>query len=106
MNNMFDSTKDELFSALATLETPEEFRKFITDICTIKEIHEMSQRLSVAKMLTDGKIYTDIEKKTGASTATISRVSRALRYGEGGYGIALRRLSASETEKENSKGNI
>lgn len=82
----------ELFEGILKLESIEECGKFFEDLCTIKEINAMAQRLEVAKMLNDNKKYTEIEKKTGASTATISRIARFLNYGAGGYKIILERL--------------
>lgn len=83
---------DQLFEAILTLKTREECYKFFDDIATMNEIQSLSQRLQVAKMLNNGKTYNAIEKKTNASTATISRVRRCLDYGSGGYRIALNRL--------------
>lgn len=82
-----------LYNAIVALENTEESEKFLCDILSIKEIAEISQRLEVAKLLRDGWVYTDISAKTGASTATISRVNRCLNYGEGGYEIVLSRLA-------------
>lgn len=75
----------ELFRAILSLSTEEECAAFFEDICTIKEIQDLSQRYSVAKMLYLGEKYQNIETKTGASTATISRVNKCLNYGSGGY---------------------
>lgn len=83
---------DELFDAILMLKTKEECYRFFEDICTIKEIQSIAQRLEVAKLLTMKKTYTEIESKTGASTATISRVNRSLNYGVDGYKIVLERL--------------
>lgn len=82
---------DELFDAILLLETKEECYRFFEDLCTIKEINSIAQRLEVAKLLTMKKTYTEIESKTGASTATISRVNRSLNYGVDGYKIILRK---------------
>ena len=76
---------DELFDAILKLETREECYTFFEDLCTINEILSLSQRLDVAKMLRDKKTYMEIAEKTGASTATISRVNRSLSYGNDGY---------------------
>lgn len=84
---------DELFEAILKLETIEECYRFFEDICTINEIKSLAQRLEVAKMLRAKKTYQDIAEETGASTATISRVNRALTYGADGYNIILDRLS-------------
>ena len=80
------------FQAILTLETEEECAAFFEDVCTIKEIQDISQRLSVAEMLNDGEKYQTIEEKTGASTATISRVNKCLNYGSGGYRPVLEKL--------------
>ncbi|MBQ4136871.1 MAG: TrpR-like protein YerC/YecD [Clostridia bacterium] len=80
------------FSAILTLETAQECSNFFEDICTIKEIQDISQRLEVAKQLKEGKVYTEIAASTGASTATISRVNKCLSYGSGGYKTVLERL--------------
>lgn len=87
-----DSLTDQLFEAILMLEDVEECYKFFEDICTINEIKAMAQRLEVAKMLQDGATYEEIAKKTGASTATISRVKRYLNYGADGYQMILKRL--------------
>lgn len=91
MNNIFDDTTHHFFMAILSLKNEEECEKFFSDVCTVKEIREIAQRYEVVKMLTAGCVYNDIAKKTGASTATISRVSRALQFGEGGYKIAMDR---------------
>ena len=82
---------NKFFEALLSLKTTEECEKFFEDICTIKELMDISQRYEVAVMLSEGKVYTEIAAKTGASTATISRVNRCLNYGSGGYKIAIDR---------------
>ena len=86
----FSMTKfDDLFKAILALENVEECRKFFEDVCTIKELQAIAQRLDVAKMLSEGKNYQEISKQTGASTATISRVAKCLNYGAGGYDLVL-----------------
>lgn len=86
----FSMTKfDDLFKAILTLESVEDCRKFFEDVCTIKELEAIAQRLDVAKMLSNGKNYQEISKETGASTATISRVAKCLNYGAGGYDLVL-----------------
>lgn len=82
----------KLYKAILTLKTEEECAAFFDDICTIQELEALSQRLEVACQLKDGKSYIDINKNTGASTATICRVSKALNYGDGGYDTAIERL--------------
>ncbi|HBM75413.1 MAG TPA: TrpR-like protein YerC/YecD [Clostridiaceae bacterium] len=83
---------DELFEAILVLKTKEECYRFFEDICTINELQDLSQRLEVAKMLKEKKTYFEIAGKTGASTATISRVNRCLNYGADGYNLVLKRL--------------
>lgn len=91
-SKIHDQWTDELFKAILLLENTEECYNFFEDICTISEIKAMAQRLEVAKMLKEGYTYMDISEKTGASTATISRVNRSLNYGADGYRIVLERL--------------
>ena len=82
-----------LFKAVLTLETVEDCYKFFDDICTVPELKSISQRLAVAKMLNEKRVYSEIVAKTGASTATISRVNRSLNYGSDGYALVIERLS-------------
>ncbi len=96
-NFQTDSTK-EFFKALLLLKSEDECSNFFEDICTVKELQDISQRLEVAKMLSKGKSYQIVSKETGASTATISRVNRCLVYGSGGYKIILDRLDSTEAE--------
>ena len=81
--------QERLFAAILSLESAEECRCFFEDLCTIKELNEMAQRLEVAVLLKQGETFNNIVEKTGASTATISRVNRCLRYGAGGYRSVL-----------------
>ena len=83
---------DQLFEAVLCLQSVEECRAFFGDLCTIKELQDLSQRLNVAIRLTEGKNYGDVSAETGVSATTISRINRCLVYGEGGYRIALDRL--------------
>lgn len=83
-----------LFEAVLSLESFEECVAFFEDICTIKELQDLSQRLSVAEMLNNGEKYQSIEERTGASTATISRVNKCLNYGSGGYLAVLEKKKA------------
>ncbi len=87
-----DANVDYLFKAILTLETVEECYSFFDDLCTIAELKAISQRLQVARMLSQQKVYSDIVSQTGASTATISRVNRSLNYGSDGYRIVFDRL--------------
>ena len=82
----------KLFSAIITLENEQECAAFFDDICTVQELEALAQRLEVACQLLDGKSYVDINKTTGASTATICRVSKCLNYGDGGYKTVIDRL--------------
>lgn len=91
---------DDLFEAILKLENIEECYRFFEDICTIKEIESITQRLEVAKLLKVNKTYNEIEEVTGASTATISRINRALNYGADGYNIVLSRLGFDNEESE------
>lgn len=83
---------DELFEAILTLKSKEECYKFFTDVCTVNEIKALTQRYHVAKLLMDSTTYSEIVEKTGASTATISRVKRSIDFGEGGYELAMNRI--------------
>ena len=83
---------DNLFDIILKLETREECYEFFEDLCTINELLSLSQRFEVAKMLREKKTYLDIAEKTGASTATISRVNRSLNYGSDGYEKVFERL--------------
>ncbi|EHI56723.1 TrpR protein YerC/YecD [Johnsonella ignava ATCC 51276] len=87
---------DCLFKAVLTLENIEECYAFFGDVCTVNEIISIAQRYEVARMLKDGKTYIEISETTKASTATISRVNRALRYGNDGYELAFKRQKNTE----------
>lgn len=87
-----NKASDLLFDAILSLETREDCYRFFDDLCTINEIISLSQRFEVATMLKDGKTYIEIGEKTGASTATISRVNRALNYGNNGYQSVIDKL--------------
>lgn len=96
MENFSINQFDELFNAILKLETVEDCRKFFEDVCTIKELQDIKQRLEVASLLTEGKNYQEVCKETGASTATISRVNKCIMYGKGGYKLVLDK----KTDKE------
>ena len=87
---------DRLYKAILMLETEEECYNFFQDLCTIPELRSMEQRYEVASLLNDGLIYNDILERTGASSATISRVNRSLIYGAGGYESVLEKMKAAE----------
>lgn len=87
---------DLLFNSILTLDNVEECYEFFEDICTVNELLSLSQRLEVAKMLREENTYLEIAQKTGASTATISRVNRSLNYGNDGYDMVFARLKDVE----------
>ena len=89
---------EQLFDAILSLENREECFDFFEDVCTINELLSLSQRFEVAKMLREHKTYLDIAEKTGASTATISRVNRSLNYGNDGYDKVFKRLNMLDND--------
>ena len=91
---------DTLYRAIVLLQTEEECRNFLQDLCTVSELKAMEQRMEVAMLLDDGLIYSDILERTGASSATISRVNRCLQYGADGYQTILPRLDPIWEEKK------
>ena len=91
---------DHLFEAIMCLKDKEEFYAFFEDVCTINEILSLSQRFEVAKMLVEKRTYLEISEKTGASTATISRVNRSLNYGCDGYRMVFERMGIEMDDKE------
>lgn len=99
MNPIRNKATEKLFSAILTLDNIEECFHFFEDLCTIKELDDISQRFCVAEMLSEGKNYQEISRETGASTATISRVNRCLSYGDGGYRTVLQKLKSEENKK-------
>lgn len=96
-----DELLDRLFEAVLVLENIDECYQFFEDICTVAELKSLAQRLEVAKMLRTNRTYGEITSRTGASTATISRVKRALNYGADGYKLVLDRLASTEKAEEN-----
>ena len=90
--NVRTEAVDHLFEAILSLENKEECYKFFEDVCTVNVLLAFSQRYEVARMLRDKKTYLEIADKTGASTATISRVNRSLNYGNDGYDMVFARL--------------
>ena len=95
-----NETIDALFDAILSLETREECYDFFEDLCTVNELLSLSQRFEVAAMLKDGKTYLEIAEKTGASTATISRVNRSLNYGCDGYSIVFERMNKGNDKND------
>ena len=89
---------DRLFEAILSLQSTEECYRFFEDLCTVTELRALSQRMEVAALLREGETYTAIAEKTGASTATISRVNRCLSYGADGYETVQRRLCPLKKE--------
>ncbi len=89
MEKINEAAVHRLYETVVQLKTVEECAAFFEDICTIKEIQDISQRLQVAQLLHEGKNYQEISRSTGASTATICRVNKCLMYGSGGYRAAL-----------------
>ena len=89
MTNFHIEDFDKLFEAVLKLKDINDCRRFFEDVCTIKELEDISQRLEVARLLKNGYNYQTISKETGASTATISRVNKCINYGSGGYKIVL-----------------
>ena len=92
-----DESSIALYKAILTLQNADEVAAFFDDLCTIREIQDMSQRFEVALLLNRGKNYGEISAKTGASSATISRVNRCLHYGKNGYKTVIKYL---ESEKK------
>ena len=92
-NKLQNENMDFLFKAILSLETLEECYDFFEDLCTVQELKTLSQRIVVAKMLSEKYVYTDIVEQTGASTATISRVNRSLQYGCDGYDKIFERIN-------------
>jgi TrpR-related protein YerC/YecD len=91
-----DESVDFLFQAILTLQNLDDCYRFFEDLCTVPEIKAMSQRLLVAHMLSEKRVYSDIVSHTGASTATISRVNRSLNYGCDGYEMVFDRMKKDE----------
>jgi TrpR-related protein YerC/YecD len=88
---------DDLIKAILSLQDSDEAYALLTDLCTIREIQDMAQRLEVARMLAAGEHYTSIQETTGASATTISRVSKSLHYGADGYTRVLGRLGGDDS---------
>ena len=96
MTPLKNNDVDELYRAILSLENEEECALFFEDLCTINEIISLSQRLSVAKKLDEGKTFSTITSETGASSATIGRVNRCLSYGNGGYKNIIEKLKGGK----------
>ena len=90
---------DELIAALLRLKDADEAARFMRDLCTLGEIHDLAQRWAVVRRLDDGQHYAEISRETGASTATITRIASWLKHGEGGYRQALERLRSARPKR-------
>ena len=99
-NKLQNENMDFLFKAILSLETLEECYDFFEDLCTVQELKTLSQRIVVAKMLSEKSVYTDIVEQTGASTATISRVNRSLQYGCDGYDKIFERINENNFNEQ------
>ena len=100
MNNAHNESTERLFRTIAEIASPEECRAFLEDLCTIKEIHDMAQRLDTAILLDQGISYQKISEQVGVSTATISRVNRALVYGADGYRAAIDKMKEAGAKND------
>lgn len=98
--NVHTDAVNHLFDAILSLQNKEECYNFFEDVCTVNELLSLSQRYEVARMLRAQKTYLDIAEKTGASTATISRVNRSLNYGNDGYDMVFERLQDIDTDTD------
>ena len=103
MNKLHEPSVERLFDAILTLQNRDECYRFFEDVCTVNEILDLAQRFDVARMLTDGKIYNEISKETGASTATISRVNKCLQYGSDGYRLVLEHIREKEEKSDDTE---
>ena len=99
MEKLHTKEMDNLFKAILSLKDEGECYKFFEDICTVKELLEIAQRLKAATMLKNGENYSVVCRETGMSTATVSRVNKCLEYGTGGYEMVLKRMEACGGEK-------
>lgn len=105
-NSRRNQTTDALFDAILSLETREECYNFFEDLCTVKEISDMAQRLEAAKMLLDGRTYDQIVKAVEISTATISRINRCIQYGSGGYRETIEKVRGIQNPKSRSNTDV
>ena len=98
--NVHTEAVNQLFKAILSLQNEEECYRFFEDVCTVNELLSLSQRYEVARMLREEKTYLDIAEKTGASTATISRVNRSLNYGNDGYDMVFSRMEDGSDKED------
>lgn len=94
MEHLSEEELNFLYDVMLSLKNREECKRLFSDLCTVRELSAMAQRLSVARLLKQGKTFTEIEEETGASSATIARINRCLHYGSGGYSLVLDELTA------------
>ena len=99
MANFHTEAIDRLFSSILNLETIDDCYSYFEDLCTVKEVQDMAQRLETAILLDNGENYQTISEKVGISTATIGRVSKCLKYGTGGYRNAIDKLNSEDANK-------
>jgi TrpR-related protein YerC/YecD len=99
-NKLHNENIDFLFKAILALKNTDECYDFFEDLCTAQELKTLSQRIVVAKMLSENSVYTNIVEQTGASTATISRVNRSLQYGCDGYDKIFKRIEENESNEK------
>ena len=101
MNKLPKKPRNEkMYEAILSLQNLDECMRFFDDLCTVSELQAMEQRFQVARLLDEGLIYNDILERTGASSATISRVNRSLQYGADGYAVAFERLKKQQKDQE------
>ena len=102
MHTKFDMVTrlNELYDALLKLDSIDDFQRFFTDLCTPGELAAMADRWLVARLVKEGVPYRTISEKTGVSTATITRVARAISYGANGYNLVLQRINQGESNEE------
>lgn len=105
MSLRHDPQTDELFRSILSLGSVEECYAYFEDLCTVKEVHDMGQRLQVAGLMREGSSYLSAQQITGASSATIGRVKRCLDYGTGGYAMILNRMKEEGVDEDESPSN-
>jgi TrpR-related protein YerC/YecD len=96
MKRLEQDSLNNLYNAILKIKDVDECENFLNDICTIQELEAIAQRFDVAQKLIEGKVYTEISKETGASTATVCRVNRCIKYGNGGYKTVIDRMMNEE----------
>ncbi len=99
-----EKNRETLFRAILSLKTVEECRAFFEDLCTVRELDDMEQRVEAAELLLEGSTYEQIVRQVAISTATISRINRCIRYGSGGYDTVLNRIKAAGSSEETTDG--